>query len=154
MRLLRVIFFIGNLVLTRCLLRYRTFLFLSMFFTNWAMWLTILYFGLLIIIQYKNNSLSLLALHHILFQITLVCNIIVVLIYWTLLYKIDMARPELAADRFRRWLNRTIHIWPFLGTSCNYKFSKLKMREKDGWMLAPICVAYALTNYAATLHYN
>jgi hypothetical protein len=56
-----------------------------MYFTNWTLLVTVLYLGLAIA-STNTRSLSLLAFHHIWFEISLMMNIIVVTVFWSTLY--------------------------------------------------------------------
>ena len=72
---------------------------LLLFFTMWTSLFTIEYFFLAAMCQYlEKPPIQIKALHHIFFQVTLVMNVIVLLIYWSLLYELDMKRPEMVTN--------------------------------------------------------
>ena len=117
-----------------------------MFFTQWTLFITILFFATACIGQTVKSDIVNKA-HEFLFQIAMVANICVVLLYWTLLYKEDMKRPELVADAFRRLISCLLHIWPCLGVLVDFKLSNNVMNKNDGWKMAPILISYCLVNY-------
>lgn len=117
----------------------------------WTSLLTIEYFFVIGMIQYvEKTPVSLLAIHHILFQVTLTMNVIVVVIYWSLLYEMDMKRELLAKDYYRQWLHVIIHTWPFFSVFVNLLKSKVTLKLNQGYFLIPISVAYTTVNYLGT----
>jgi hypothetical protein len=58
---------------------------LIMFFTNWTVCMTVVYF-LIAIPASRTRSLLLLAMHHVCFEIMFMMNFIVVVVFWSLLY--------------------------------------------------------------------
>ncbi len=119
-KLIRSLLFVGNILLVVFYLQYREITHMLLFFTNWTTWFTVFYFTIALVLQHsKKKSNSLLAIHHIFFQLAFVMNILVVVIYWPLLYKIDMQRPELIKSDFRRWLSRATHVFPCLSMCIN-----------------------------------
>lgn len=57
-----------------------------MFFTNWTMMVTALYFVIVMKASQPGASHGLLALHHILFEVSFIMNFVVVTVYWTMLH--------------------------------------------------------------------
>ena len=84
--LLRIIFLILNLANVAFIVHIYNFARLGMYFTNWTLVVTVLYL-VLAIASTNTRSLSLLALHHIWFEISFMMNIIVVIVFWSTLYK-------------------------------------------------------------------
>lgn len=66
---------------------------LTMFFTNWTLLVTTLYL-LVAMRTVKTRSLSMLALHHILFEIMFMMNFITVTVFWAVLYNEAIADCE------------------------------------------------------------
>lgn len=132
----RFVFLLGNLLLFAAFLDIEPLWRIVLFFTMWTSFLTIEYFFLLAMIYYlgKRASNSLLAIHHMLFSITLVYNIIVVVIYWPLLYKLDLEKPHMQASQYRRWLHRLIHSWPLFTVVGNFYISDITMKPNQGYI--------------------
>lgn len=119
-KLIRTFLFLGNSLLVVFYLQFRDITHMLLFFTNWTTWFTVIYFASALLLQHsKKQSNTLLAVHHILFQLAFVMNILVMLVYWPLLYKLDMQRPELIKSDFRRWLSRVTHVFPCLSMAIN-----------------------------------
>jgi hypothetical protein len=57
------------------------------FFSNWAVCATSIYLAVAIVARRNYQNLSLLAWHHILFELSLIMNIVVVSVFWTILYE-------------------------------------------------------------------
>jgi hypothetical protein len=146
-------FFLGtNLILFTAFLEFESLQTLLLFFTMWTSLFTIEYFFFIGMVQYTEEApVSLLALHHILFQVTLVMNVIVVVIYWSILYKLDMRREHMINNLYRQWLHVFIHTWPFFCVFANLAASKITMKKNQGYFLVPISVAYSVVNYFGTL---
>lgn len=93
---LRWLCFLSVTAIAGWTLYYKPIWALALTFTNWTVWVTQLYFVVALWYQHaEKSSLKLKVAHHLLFQIQTVFNVIVMVIYWFLLYKHDMARPEL-----------------------------------------------------------
>ncbi len=118
----------------------------------WTSLFTIEYFFVASMAAYLEKvPLSILALHHILFQVTLVMNVVVMVIYWSLLYRLDMKRDIIASNPFRQWLQILIHFWPFFSVALNFLYSEVTMKKNQGYFLIPITLAYITMNYFGTL---
>ena len=74
-------------------------------------------------------------------------NVIVMFLYWSLLYRLDMKRPEMASNVYRQWLHVFIHSWPFLSVAVNFYLSQVRMKENQGYFLVPVSIAYSTVNY-------
>lgn len=59
---------------------------LVMFFTNWTLLVTILYLAIAIPAS-SSKRMGLLALHHILFEVSFMMNLIVVTVFWSVIYR-------------------------------------------------------------------
>ena len=53
------------------------------FFTNWTVMATTIYFAVSLVATKPNASNSILALHHLLFQISMMMNFVTMTVYWT-----------------------------------------------------------------------
>ena len=70
--------------------------------------------------------------------------------YWTLLYKQDVSRPELQKDTARYYLTVFMHSVPQLCLYLNYKSTGARMRRGDAKYYLPVLgIAYPLNNYLA-----
>ena len=67
-------------------------------------------------------------------------------IYWTLLYELDIARPEVAANPTRIWLARIIHSVPLFTVLINFAYSNLHMEKHDGVIMIPVAFVYGYVN--------
>ena len=81
-------------------------------------------------------------------------NILVVIVYWPLLYTVDMNRPEIKASVLRQWIARTTHTLPFFSVVTNFYLSDIVMKKSHGVFLLPIAIAYSLVNYSGCRYYN
>ena len=101
-KFLRILFCGSSLTLIVLYLQFRELTWMLLFFTNWTTWATFFFFSTAVAIQHsKTPSPTWLAIHHILFQTSIVMNILVVIVYWPLLYTLDMNRPEIKASVLR-----------------------------------------------------
>lgn len=73
-------------------------IFILAFFTNWALIGTIFYMFASALATQEQASVSTLAIHHMLYTFTLPANIVVTAVYWPLLHKYYVARPEIAEN--------------------------------------------------------
>ena len=67
-------------------------------------------------------------------------------IYWALLYELDIARPEVAANPTRIWLARIIHSVPLFTVLINFAYSSMQMRKHDGVIMIPVALVYGYVN--------
>ena len=81
-------------------------------------------------------------------------NILVVIVYWPLLYTVDMNRPEIKASVLRQWISRSTHTLPFVSVVTNFYLSDIVMKKSHGGFLLPIAIAYSLVNYLGCRYYN
>lgn len=58
---------------------------LTLFFTNWTLIVTCIYFAVAIAAS-KYGTPKLLAWHHLLFEVSAIMNIVVVVVYWSMLH--------------------------------------------------------------------
>jgi len=57
------------------------------FLSNWAVCVTSLYLAVAIAARQYYQNFSLLAWHHMLFELSLIMNIVVVTVFWSILYE-------------------------------------------------------------------
>jgi len=66
-----------------------------------------------------------------------------------------MAREELQANRVRRWLSRSIHIWPCFCVLVNFANTQLLMKKNHGLLLVPpVSAAYSFVNYLGCAYHK
>ncbi len=58
---------------------------LSLYFTNWTLLVTCVYLSVATFISDK-SSYTMLAIHHMLFEVSFVMNVVVVCVYWSILH--------------------------------------------------------------------
>jgi hypothetical protein len=58
---------------------------LSLYFTNWTLLVTCVYLSVATFISDK-SSYTMLATHHMLFEVSFVMNVVVVCVYWSILH--------------------------------------------------------------------
>ena len=110
-----------------------------MFFTNWTLLVTIVFLAVAIAAQ-KSESYSLLAIHHLLFEISFVMNIVVVSVYWSTLHHDSLKE---AAGSIGRTINcYWAHIVPCLTVSINFAMSDVVIRASHVKALPVIAGLY------------
>ena len=119
-----------------------------MYFTNWTLVVTVLYL-VLAIASTNTRSLSLLALHHIWFEISFMMNIIVVIVFWSTLYKDAISECE--GDELRIWNVYFAHIIPGASVFINFIFTDVTMTPTHYKMVASISILYGYVNYLETI---
>jgi len=115
-----------------------------MFFTNWTLLVTVLYFAIAIPTS-KTRSLSLLAFHHIIFEISFMMNIIVVIVFWAVLF--EQSIKDCDGDE-KKILNVYLaHIIPGASVLINFVLSDVIVRAGHVKMVIVIATLYGYVNY-------
>ena len=84
-----------------------------------------------VVVLYSKPSLGALALYHFLFSWACISNFITVTVYWSVLYKADLARPEVQADPVRMFLSHSLHLIPGLTLAWTFRWQRVVMRFSD-----------------------
>lgn len=90
---------------------------LMMFFTNWTLLVTTLYLAVAIIAS-RTRSLSVLASHHILFEISFMMNFITCSVFWAVLF--DEAMEDCHGDEWQIFNLYFAHIVPGMSALINF----------------------------------
>jgi hypothetical protein len=117
---------------------------LMMFFTNWTLLVTSFYF-VLAIFAVRSRSLSLLATHHVIFEISFMMNIIVVVVFWSILYEEAIEQCEGHAGKIINVY--TAHIVPGVSVFINFLITDVVVRATHVKMVVVIATMYGYVNY-------
>lgn len=117
---------------------------LMMFFTNWTLLITCCYL-LIAIFAARTESMSLLALHHVIFEISFMMNLIVVTVFWSILY--DEAIEQCEGDEGKIINVYLAHIGPGVSALINFLLTDVVVRAAHVKMVVVIAVAYGYVNY-------
>ena len=83
-------------------------------------------------------------------EFTLVLNVFVFVIYWTLLYKLDISRPEIYNDPLEYAMSHFNHLVPNVSIIVNYVISDgFLLFEKHGYLEVYFSLCYCVMNYYA-----
>ena len=119
-------------------------------FTYWAITLTAIYMIVSIYALKPDATKSLLSLHHLMFEISLMSNVVVTVVYWPLLAKTDLTRPEIAESWIRLIVNTLMHIIPLCASYYNLKTIYALFKRNHYTIVWPICSVYLVINYRAS----
>lgn len=117
------------------------------FFTNWTSEATSIL--ILLTIKCSNdknfaNKPGLLAFLHILFEITMTMNFVVVTMYWTLIHSKEIVKVQGETMKIiHMWL---VHILPALAWIINFYLTDVKLNPSHWKMLIPIGMVYSSVN--------
>ena len=93
------------------------------------------------------NDYGKLALLHILSEAVLLLNVVITLVYWTLLYR-------LYADFYDRIIEKvnqvTIHVFPLAFTLLNMRVTQVVLLRHHWVFFVPLSMIYMVINYIAT----
>ena len=78
-------------------------------------------------------------------------NLIIVCIYWTLIYKTDISRPEIQAS-WARWIQaHLLHTVPLIATIWSFRKTEAVLNASHWKGLIPFALVYSYANYRATV---
>ena len=123
------------------------------YLTNWMLiFNTLFLFASLMCDKLGNKaSQTLLAVHHILFQLVVPGHILVVSVYWSILHEKELQKREGLEGKELEIINLYIaHILPIVGCFGNFLITDVCMKSSHSKVLIPIAVAYAVVNYLET----
>lgn len=121
---------------------------LFMFFTNWTLLVTVAYLAIAIPAPFT-KSMSLLALHHILFEICFMMNLIVVTVFWSVLY--EEAINDCKGDQAKILNVYYAHIVPGASALINFMLTDVVVRAAHVKMVIVISLMYGYVNYSETM---
>ena len=119
--------------------------------TIWAVIAVILYLGVSIKAHKKNAGMDILAIHHILFTVSLLLNLVVMGVYWPLLHEENMKRPIIQQSTVQYILSYMLHSIPFLSSLYNFFTIDAALKSKHVFLCLSIESLYIYTNYKATM---
>ena len=97
----------------------------------------------------EKPRLSLLAFHHLLFEMSFVMNIIVMTIYWSTLHEERMQKPDVA-DPLARFAVYFSHSAPFIFSCLNFGITDVVISKRHGTIVLPFGIFYTYANYKET----
>ena len=125
-------------------------------FSNWALIATMISLTLSYICHRlgDNSPLSLLAIHHLMFEMTALFNMITVTVYWGLLHKETMTSPEYRDFPERIIHNYFVHAVPGIFLFVNWIMSDVIIKARHFVLFMPIIIFYAYVNYLESMEKN
>ena len=121
---------------------------LTYFFSNWAVCVNCIFFGIAIAASKYQLNFSLLAWHHMLFELSLIMNFIVVTVFWSVLAEGAFKKYQ---GNFMKILNSYwTHIVPALSVDINFTISDVTMKAKHGLVVPIPALMYGYVNYVET----
>ena len=124
------------------------------FFTNWTLCATLIMLCLSLILhatEEKSHYILLLGLHHFLFEITSIMNLITTSVYWSLLHEETMLTPEYRDFPDRQVHTYFVHLVPLLFFVLNFLISDVVMKARHILLFMPLLVVYVYMNYLDTI---
>ena len=120
---------------------------LSLYFTNWTLLMTCIYLGVATVVSDK-SSYTALAIHHILFEISLVMNVVVVCIYWSILHEESLleAKGNILKIANCYWA----HLGPAFSVWFNFSISNHILKSNHVVAFPLIAALYGYVNYLET----
>lgn len=109
--------------------------------------MTVVYF-LIAIPASRTRSLQLLAIHHICFEIMFMMNIIVVIVFWSLLY--EEAIKDCQGDEMKIFNVHYAHLGPGLSALINFVITDVRLTPSHVKMVFTIAAVYGYVNYIET----
>lgn len=145
---LRILLLAANLfnVLLICYIYYPYRL--IQFFTNLTLLATVVYLAIAVCAHYRNKWLTILALHHVWFEVMFMMNIIVVSVFWSSLY--FEAILECEGDPIKILNVYYAHICPGVSALLCFMITDVTIRASHVKIIVPIGVAYGFINYFET----
>ena len=96
----------------------------------------------------------LLALHHLLFEMTALFNCITVTVYWGMLHEETMASAEYRDFPDRQIHNYFVHAVPGVFLFVNWLISEIIIKTRHFLLFAPVILAYTYLNYLESMERN
>ena len=117
------------------------------YFTNITLLATIVFFTVACRVT-QNSSMNQKACHHVLFEITMLMNLVVVIVYWPLLHEDSL---EEAGDNLGKIINCYVaHIVPCASVMLNFQISDVVFKRSHIVAVPVIAVCYGVQNYYET----
>jgi hypothetical protein len=117
---------------------------LMQYFTNWTLLITIAYHcaGMW---ASRNSNLSALAVHHLLFEMAVLMNLVVMSIYWGSLHEQSVKDVH---GNFWELVNLYwTHLVPFTSVVLNFSLTDIVVRASHARIILPVGITYAYINY-------
>ena len=131
---------------------------LLLFFTNWTLLATIVFLILTTILHVKGSKqktgLEILAIHHLLFEITAVFNLITMVVYWSMLHEETANSSEYAPYPNRIIHNYFVHIVPGVFWILNFFISDIIIKARHFLVFLPVVIVYIYMNYVESMKQN
>ena len=131
---------------------------LVQFFTNWTLIVTVVSLTLSYILHQMGASsktwLSVLALHHLLFEMTALFNCITTTVYWGMLHEETMVSPEYRDFPDRQVHNYFVHAVPGIFLFINWLISDVIIKTRHFLLFAPVILVYTYMNYLESMEKN
>ena len=125
------------------------------YFTNWALLLTTVWVVLSILCardtQVYQNRPGLLALHHIFFEVAVIFNLVIMVVYWPMLHESVVTYCYQKGEMMKLYHNHFVHTFPFITIALNFLFSDVIISASHTKALLPIAITYGYKNYQATI---
>ena len=114
--------------------------------TNWALTLTIIHLGCSLYCSMDTHgSLSVLALHHITFEMIVPMNMLVTVVYWVVLREVALA--TYANTPITEYHSTAVHLFPLIFTGLNFAITNIVIKPSHGLSLFAVGFVYGVNNY-------
>ena len=123
---------------------------LAVYLTNWGMLCTILHLTLTIKCASDlkvKNKISLLGWNHIIFELTLILELVITVVYWTIIHHVIIVEEVLELVIFQLYL---VHAFPFFSMVVNFLITDVVLIRSHQVKFLYIALIYLLVNFAAT----
>ena len=118
------------------------------FATNWLLLLNALWLGMTIVCNHQGKSAgkTLLAIHHLLFELLVPSHVLIMSVYWSILHADNMKnlRPDDYLTIFHSYI---VHLTPGLSALINFLLTDIRMKYSHGKILIPVGLLYSYVNY-------
>ena len=129
---------------------------LAKYLTNWLLVLNTIWIFTTVICNHLGRKApkTLLAIHHMLFEVIVPGHMLVVSVYWSMLHKTELAKrdsPTWPHQGFERDLDimnlYMAHIMPAVSALINFYLTDVCIKPTHGKVLTPLAIGYAIMNY-------
>lgn len=125
------------------------------YFTNWGLLVTTAWVALSIRCARDTQAYTkrpgLLALHHITFEIAVIMNLVIMVVYWPILHETVIKWCYERGEMGKVAHNHFVHIFPFFAVVLNFLFTDVVISGVHTKAILPIAVTYGYKNYQATI---
>jgi len=90
---------------------------------------------------------GLLAVHHMTFEVAVICNLVIMAVYWPMLHHSTITYLYERGEMMKVTHNHFVHIFPFATVALNFLFTDVIISASHTKALLPIAFTYGYKNY-------